>query len=514
MGARQRRDLFVEYDVLFEFYDRRVGEKVTSGADFDQWWNDLRKRDPRLLDLRLDDIFDTEQIDVDHESFPEVWQTGELELPVDYEFDESAANDGVTVTVPVSLLNRVDATVFEWNVPGLREELVTALLRSMPKQIRKAFVPIPDTVTRILPSLSEGDGDLIEVIRRELREISDEILPADALVMDRLPNHLRPIYRVVTDDGDLLAQSRDLESIRTQLADEIRDVLSGGEHELVRSGEIRWVFGDLPQRVRISAAGQDVDAFPALVDEGDTVGVQLLPDATQQYESMWLGTCRLLRLNVGGSARMLNDLLDNSAILALVSSPHGSKLAWVNDAADSIFSGLLEGAGGLTWNEVEFDLLTDRIRVELPHAVDTIGRHAVEILVVAAGLRRDLALPVSTVLHPAYLDMRAQLDRLIYPNHLSAVGAARLPDVARYLNGIRVRLDKLPDRVAQDSRLMTGCRALESEFDEYTERLTPSPGIEDLSWQLEEFRIATFAQQLGTREKVSERRIRAAIRNL
>jgi ATP-dependent helicase HrpA len=514
MGARQRRDLFVEYDVLYEFYDDRVGEQVTSGADFDRWWNKRRKTDPRLLDLRLDDIFDAERSEVDDESFPEVWQAGELDLPVDYEFDETSPNDGVTVTVPIALLDRIDATVFEWNIPGLREELVTALLRTMPKEIRRAFVPIPDTVARILPSLSSGEGDLIEALRRELRAISGEHLPADALAIDRLPNHLRPIYRVMTDDGELLAQSRDLDSIRAELAADVRNVLSGSQHELVRAGETRWVFGDLPDRVRTSAAGHEVDAFPSLVDEGDTVGVQLLPDADQQYESMWRGTSRLLRLNVGGSARLLNDLFDNRATLALVASPHGSKLAWVNDAADSIFSHLLGEAGGPVWNEAGFDRLADQVRVALPVAVDTIGRDAVGILVDAADLARDLAAPVASALHPAYLDMQAHLDRLVYPDHLSGVGARRLADVARYLSGIRVRLDKLPDRVAQDRQLMAKCRALENDFDAFAEQLAPSAELEDLNWQLEEFRIATFAQQVGTGEKVSEKRIRTALRDL
>jgi ATP-dependent helicase HrpA len=250
------------------------------------------------------------------------------------------------------------------------------------------------------------------------------------------------------------------------------------------------------------------------VDEGDTVGVQLLPDADQQYESMWRGTSRLLRLNVGGSARLLNDLFDNRATLALVASPHGSKLAWVNDAADSIFSHLLGEAGGPVWNEAGFDRLADQVRVALPVAVDTIGRDAVGILVDAADLARDLAAPVASALHPAYLDMQAQLDRLVYPDHLSGVGARRLADVARYLLGIRVRLDKLPDRVAQDRQLMAKCRALENDFDAFAEQLAPSAELEDLNWQLEEFRIATFAQQVGTGEKVSEKRIRTALRDL
>ncbi|MEZ5246140.1 MAG: ATP-dependent RNA helicase HrpA [Acidimicrobiales bacterium] len=515
MGARRRRDVFVEYETLFDFYDQRLGGKVTSGADFDRWWNRRREKDPHLLDLHLDDIFDVAEVDADAESFPDRWKAGDVEFALDYEFDETSAHDGVTVTVPVTLLGHVDARAFDWTVPGLREELVTALLRSMPKEVRKSFVPIPDTVAQILPALTPGSGaDLVDAVRRELRAISGEPLPPDALVLDRLPNHLRPIYRVVDDAGEVLVQGRDLAMIRHQLAAEVREDLAGGAHDLVRSGEKRWVFGDIPPLVRTSAAGLEVDAFPALVDEGETVGLRLFADADQQHDAMWAGSARLLRLNVGGSARMLNDLFDNRATLALASSPHGSKLAWVNDAADCIFSHLLGEAGGPVWTERDFVALVEQVRRSLPDAVETIGREAVAILIAAAGLTRDLAAPVASALHPAYLDMQAQLDRLVYPGHLAGVGAGRLGDVARYLAGIRMRLDKLPDRVALDRQLMQRCRSLEHEFDAYAERLAPSVALEDLNWQLEEFRIATLAQQVGAKGKVSEKRIRAALHAL
>ncbi len=514
IGARQRRDLFVEYEVLFDFYDERLGTKVTSGADFDRWWNRRREQEPDLLDLRLEDIFDTDQAGGDDDAFPETWRVGDVELALDYEFDATSARDGVTVTVPIALLDRIDAGTFDWNVPGLREELVTALLRSMPKDVRRLFVPIPDTVEQVLPSLIEADGNLVEALRRALRERSDDPLPADALSVDRLPDHLRPIYLVTGDNDDVLAVGRDLVEIREHLAGEVRDVLSESEHELVRSGETTWFFGTIPPRVRTSAAGQEVDAFPALVDEGDSVGVQLMPDLDRQHESMWLGTTRLLRLNVGGSARMLNDLFDNEATLALASSPHGSKLAWVNDAADCIFSSLLGEARGPVWDEAGFVELAATVRVALPDAVESIGGDAIRILRLAARLTRDLAAPVASALHPAHLDMQAQLDRLVYADHLAAVGADRLADVARYLDGIGVRLEKLPDRVDQDRRLMMKVRALENDFETFTEQLTPSVALEELNWQLEELRLATFAQQVGVKGKVSEKRIRAALRDL
>ncbi|MDW3176357.1 MAG: ATP-dependent RNA helicase HrpA [Acidimicrobiia bacterium] len=513
LGARQRRDLFVEYDVLFDFYDQRLPPTITSGADFDRWWNKRRKRDPRLLDLRLDDIFEAEETASD-ESFPEVWRAGDVELEVDYEFDATSANDGVTVLVPVSLLGHLDAAAFEWNVPGLREELVTALLRTMPKAVRKPFVPIPDTVSAIMPNLIESNGNLIESVRQALRELSGNPLPADALVIDRLPTHLRPVFRVVADDGQLIAQGRDLDELRSQLAAEVQDVLAEGEHDLIVEGATSWMFGEIPRAIRTEAAGQLIDAYPSLVDEGSTVALRLLADADLQYESMWSGTRQLLRLNVGGVARMINDRLDRAANLAIAVSPHGSKVGWVNDLGDAIFLRLLQDAGGPVWNEHEWEVLAGRVRDGLPAVVAELVPPAVEILVLGARLRAELTEPAAPAVAPARLDMLQQLERLVYPNHLSGVGADRLADVARYLRGIEVRLEKLPDRVTQDAQRMTKCRALEADYDHYVDRLPSSQALLDLNWELEEFRVASFAQQIGVSGKVSEKRIRASLRAL
>ena len=518
LGARQRRDLFVEYDVLYDFYDQRVGSKVTSGADFDRWWNRERKNNPRLLDLKLDEIFHAEADETVDEAFPERWAAGDVEFAMDYEFDASSANDGVTVNVPVALIDHVDASAFEWNVPGLREELVTALIRSMPKAVRKPFVPIPDTVTAILDDLETANGAVTDAVRAALRAYKDVPVPPDALDTTKLPNHLRPVYRVVGEDGNLIAQGRDLAALRAQLAEEVREVVAGAEHQLVKVGAKSWVFGTIPKSTTVTAAGQDVAAFPAIVDEGDSVAVRLLADTDAQYEAMWLGTRRLMRLTIGGVARKIDGHLDQEANLALAVAPHGSKVAWVLDAADSIFNLLLQRSGGPAWNEADWDSLQAKVRDELPGTVDELAPVAAEILVRSARLRNALEGQAPVAVAPARQDMFDQMQRLVYDGHLTGVGAHRWSDVARYLEGIEARLEKLPDRIVQDRQMMERVRALEADFDAIAGGRTSSD-IEDLNWQLEDFRLATFAQQVAAKRsagagKVSEKKIRAALRQL
>ena len=437
-----------------------------------------------------------------------------MTLDVDYANDPGAEEDGVAVTVPLPLLNLIDADSFEWNVPGLREEIVTALMRSMPKEVRKPFVPIPDTVRSIMPMLAEVDGNLVEAVRRALRTVSDNPLPAEALSMGRLPDRLRPLFRVVAEDGNPLAQGRDIAALRAQFENRLRESLAEGDHDLATTGQKTWTFGTIPEVIETQAAGQHITAYPALIDEGDTVGLQLLASPDEAHIAMWLGTRRLLRLNVGGSARMLNGLLDTNATLALAAGPHGTKVNWVNDAADAIYAKLLQDGGGLVRDEHSWNALLEAVRAGLPAAVDEVGGTAVEILVRSARVRATLATMTSDRLRPAVVDVTAQLDRLVYPEHLAAVGPDRLADLVRYLDAIQRRLDKVPNRVVQDLTLMRKCQALETEFDSYAESLPASPALEDVNWMLEEFRVATFAQEAGVRGKVSEKRIRTAFRGL
>ncbi len=518
MGARHRQDLFVEYDVLFRFYDERVSETVTSGADFDKWWNRRRKKSPRLLDLRLDEIFDADAVGLDEAAFPESFEHGDVSIGVDYEFDAGSEQDGVIFSVPIALVGHVDPAAFEWNVPGLREELVTALIRTMPKSLRKPFVPVPDTVEAVMPRLTSEENaglGIVDALRRELSRLSGDSLPVDAIELSRVPAHLQPTWRVVDDDGEILAAGRDLDEIRQRLDQEVSDVLDTGEHELVATGQTGWTFGTLPESLETHAAGQAVTAWPALVDEGETVGVRLLADEGEAWQSMWLGTRRLLRLNVGGAARRFANMFDNRVLLALSTSPHATRFAWVDDASDCAFNELLDRHGGPPRDEAGWNRLVDAVRADLAEVVDSVGAHAVAILIEAAALRADLEGGPPAV-RPARADMAAQLDRLTYAGSLSGVGAARLRDVHRYLRAMRVRLDKLPDRIRGDTDLMARCRSLEDQFDELAQRFPGDPKIEELNWLLEEFRVASFAQQIGVDTsggKVSESRIRKLMRN-
>ena len=319
LEARTRAgDLMVEDDVLVAWFDDRIPDDITSVRHFDRWWRDQRHETPGLLDLAMEDLLDPHGVDVDDAAFPETWLVGDLELPLTYEFNPTSPNDGVTIHLPVAVLDRIDPAVFEWNVPGLRAELVEALVRSLPKALRKPFLPVPDTVRDLLPELN-GDGRLIDEVRRALGARGGEPILPDAFRLDEIPSRLRPMFSITDDDGFEIAMGDDLDALRQQLRQQTRAAVGSTRHPLERDGIVAWDFGELPSDVTIEGAGRPLTAYPALVDEGESVAIRLLATPEEQSRAHWEGVRRLALLN--SKLRRDKTVLTNEATLALAASP-------------------------------------------------------------------------------------------------------------------------------------------------------------------------------------------------
>ena len=514
MGAATRRDITVEHDRLFSFFDQRVGPKVTSGHEFDVWWRKRRKSDPTLLDLAIDDLLDTEPRSDDEEDFPETWEVAGAEVPVSYTFDEGAIDDGLTIDVPIALLSHVDTTELAWGAPGSRRELVTELIRSLPKEVRKRFVPVPDTVEVVLEDLDTTQQP-VESVRKALARFDGAPIDADAFDLDKIPLHLRPRIRVVDEDGRELASGRELSAVQQQLDADVQVALSK-QSELTSTGSTTWEFATLPRSSVTVIHGREVTAFPALKDEGDSVGVVLCASEDEQWQTTWNGTVRLLRRNVGGAARHLAPLLTRETDAAIRVGPYATKVAWVNDVSDAVFAWLLKQNGGPVWDHASWEGLVDAVRSQLPEAFEHFGPLAVDSLHLGARLVVELQEGANEALRPARTDMANHLDRLFYAGYATGVGADKFADVVRYLKGIEARLLRLPDRLTADARSMIDCLDLEQELDR---RVGDGSGavaadVEAVVWMLEEYRIASFAQDLGVHGKVSRKRLRTALAKL
>ncbi|MDQ3475690.1 MAG: ATP-dependent RNA helicase HrpA, partial [Actinomycetota bacterium] len=268
----RRRDIRIDDEALFDLYDARIGPEVVSARHFDSWWKQTRRRQPDLL------TFDTSMLinaaaagAVSDDAFPDVWTSGDLRLPLSYRFEPGAPDDGVTVDVPVAVVNQLSGDALGWTVPGMREELVTALLRTLPKPLRRNLVPIPDTVRAILPAL-DPDAPLLPALEREIRRFTAMEIPPDAWQPDAIPDHLRVTFRIVDENQRPLAQGQDLAALRDQVAPQMQETLSSGVEDLLRSGQRDWTFGELPRTREIDRGGYRLTVYPTLVDEGDSAG--------------------------------------------------------------------------------------------------------------------------------------------------------------------------------------------------------------------------------------------------
>jgi ATP-dependent helicase HrpA len=415
------------------------------------------------------------------------------------------------VDVPIGGLARVDPTVFDWSVLGLREELVIAMMRSLPKQIRRKLAPIPETAREVLEDHDPSTESLVAFLRRVLTSRAGIPIPLDAFDPERVPSHLRPTFRIIGDGGEVLAEGPELVVLRDALHTEAQEALATSGHSLERRGLTSWDLTNLPKEVEIDGPGRPVTAYPALVDERGSVAVRLFATPDEQAAAMWRGTRRLLALGLPSPSRHLRSLVTEDGKKAIAAGPYAEFGEWAADCLSCAVDDALTRAGGPVWNSQAFDQLVRIIESETSDVLVTVAADSLEILDELRAVHEAMAKLSADRYADARLDIIEQLDRLIYPGFLTGVGIARLPDLLRYVRAVTRRLEALPDRVERDREVMERIRELEFERDDLSDAIPGSVELIDVAWMLQELRVSSFAQTLGTKGKVSEKRITEAM---
>ncbi len=518
----RRRGLVAGEDELFAFYDARVPADVVSAQHFDTWWKQARRADPGLLTFKARDLLSDDAAGVSADAYPDVWTSesaGLAPVPLSYAFEPGSETDGVTVDIPLSKLNQVDAAEFSWQVPGLRTELVTEMIRSLPKALRRDLVPAPDVAREVVGRLGAPSGDLRDAVGRELRSLRGVSVPRDAWDLSKLPRHLRITVRV-TDGERVLAEGKDVAELQRELRPRLRAVLSRAAAGITRSGLTSWNFGALPRVFRDGA----VVAYPALADAGAAVDVRLFETEGAARAAMWAGTRRLILLGAPSPVKSIADRLSTRAKLALSHNPHGGVAAMFADCIDCAADYLMAEAGGPAWEREGFERLSAAVRSGLHEATSDVVTQAESALRLAHAIEVRLQDARAGAVQPAVADMRAQLARLIYPGFVAATGYRRLPQLTRYLRGMERRLDKVPENPARDAASMAVAQRAEQAYQQAVAdlpaaRRTPrdprdNADVADVRWMLEELRVSLFAQTLGTQVPVSENRILGALSRL
>jgi ATP-dependent RNA helicase HrpA len=524
----RRRGLVIGEDALHEFYDAHVPADVTSARHFDAWWKKARHVTPDLLTLSMRDLLAGSAADLDHGAYPEVWTSQtpgatSSPLPVSYEFQPGSEADGVTVDIPLRRLNQASSEEFSWQVPGLREELVTELVRSLPKALRRELVPAPNVAREVLASLGAGPsappGDIRDVLSRELLRLRGVRVSPEDFDLAKLPPHLRITFRVVDDGAGgaapaVLGTGKDLAALQRQLRPRLRATLSQRAGSLIRTGLTEWSFGELPREF----TDGEVRAYPALVDRGASVDVRLFETPEAARAAMLAGTRRLILLGARSPVKDIAARLTTQQKLLLSKNPHGGVAKLFEDCVACAADSLIADAGGPAWDQAGFERLAAAVRGGLHATTYEVVQWAETTLELVQSIEVRLGDLRSAVVAPAVADIRQQLAGLAGPGYLTRAGLRRLPSVARYLRGIERRLDKLADNPGRDAQLMAIIHGVDDEYSEALAALPPAVRATSdavaIRWMIEELRVSLFAQTLGTPTPVSERRIRTAIERL
>jgi ATP-dependent helicase HrpA len=409
----RRRDLLVGDDEVYQFYDARIPGDVVSGRHFDAWWRKQRHTTPDLLTLTREDLLRTgNTAEADR---PDVWQAGDVTLPLTYRFEPGATDDGLTVHVPIDVLARLGGDEFAWQVPALREELITGLIRSLPKELRRNFVPAPDTARAVLAGIDADREPLLTALQRELRRRTGILVPIDAFDLDKLPAHLRVTFAVESAEGAEIARDKDLPALQQRLAVSARRAVADTvAAELERTGLRSWPedLDQLARSIERIVDGRAVRGYPAFVDAGSTVDLRVFATSGQQQDALGPGLGRLLRLSVSSPVKAIERQLDPRTRLTLGANPDGSLAALLDDCADAAVAALVTAP---VWARDEFMVLRDRVGKSLMSTTHDIVSRVEKVLAAAHEVQLLVPAQPARAQAEAVTDIRGQLDRLLPP---------------------------------------------------------------------------------------------------
>ncbi|MFY9973101.1 MAG: ATP-dependent RNA helicase HrpA [Chromatiaceae bacterium] len=532
----RRRDILVDEEAIYAFYAARVPEGVYSKAQFEQWLRAATGKDPKILHLRMSDLMRHGAEAVTAEAFPDTLSIGATDLPLEYHFDPGEAADGITLVVPLPLINQVSPERLEWLVPGLLTERITALLRGLPKAIRKTLVPIPDTAERIASRLSASDRPLVQALGEAIRELTGVQVPEDAWDPAAVPSHLRMKVRLVDDEGRTVASGDDPARLKREHGGRGSQSFARiPASDLEREGITRWDFGDLPEQVDLTRGGIQVRGYPALVDERDSVAIRVLDSPEGAVLAMRAGLRRLFALHLGADLRRLRKDLPGLDRLRLqyakapptptadvAGSPGAARARGGPDLADELVAlildlSFLEGLPPVR-QQAAFERRLAERRPRLHGTAREVCDLAARILDAYQRLRGRLAAITQVNWLASVRDIRDQLDHLVFRGFLQEIPFEHLKDYPRYLKAADQRAEKLQHAASRDQQRMAEMAEIQSRWRERVRAAEAAgrqdPRLEEIRWMLEELRVSIFAQQIGTAHPISVKRIQTRWREL
>ena len=514
----RRRDLLVDDEELISFYAKRIPVEANNDASFKKWFKQFGKNE--ALTFTEDDVYRQQPGHSVANAFPDVWRQGNITLPLRYNFEPNADDDGVTVVIPLPVLNQVDDVSFDWLVPGLRHELIVGMIKSLPKRLRRNFVPAPNFADACIADISDTDKNnrpvpIIEAVSDKLRKMTGIVIEPEDWNLESLDKHLKMHFVVVNDNGDDLAKGDDLHALKLTCAGHVKETFEkAATPGLERSSIEHWDFDHLPDTFVQKVGGFEVQAFPALVQRGDKVDIALIDEAEKAQATHRQGVNVLIKNAMPSPLNYLQNKLPNKAKLGLYFNPFGQVKALIDDCIfagiDALVSDFCQAHNTDIRTKSEFDACVDVVRENINDRVLEIAQQVEQGLTLAHQCQKQMKGNVPLTMINALGDCKAHLAALVFPGFVSSIGEARLDDWNRYIKGLARRLDKLPIDPNKDRMHQVTVEKSISEWEKtcgkYPKGKVPD-ALKEVRWMIEELRVSLFAQQLGTAYPISAKRI-------
>ncbi|WP_336366623.1 ATP-dependent RNA helicase HrpA [Marinobacter sp. C2H3] len=510
----RRRDLLVDDETLFTFYDERLPADIVSGRHFETWWKGLSQDELKHLELTEADVMQRALDDQAGQQYPDYLEWEGVRYPLSYEFEPTSERDGVTLQVPLMALRQIPSRRLEWLVPGLLREKCIALVKGLPKALRRNFVPVPDFVDAALANLQPSNEPLTAQLGEQLRRMTGVRIDPAAWSEAELPRHLRMNLRVVGDQGKTLGESRDASELQDRLEGRAEAALASAETDSRQGAEVsshrEWAFGDLPEQVQTERGGMEITVWPALEDLGDAVRETRCLDRLTAAQTHQRGVARLIIQRFGNTLADLERKLPRFKQSALMFAPVGQARVLLDDL---LLATVMEHflADDVPRTRAAFDACFDHHRGDFIPALEAADRRLHDAMGGYQKVARQLKGKIPLALANSLADLKFQLSQLVYPGFLVATPSDWLARFGVYFEACLVRLEKMPREMGREREFLHTIEPLwrryVSKRDEQQRQGISDPELVRYRWMLEEFRVSFFAQQLGTAVPVSVQRL-------
>nr|WP_138140364.1 ATP-dependent RNA helicase HrpA [Colwellia psychrerythraea] len=514
----RRRDFLIDEQHLVDFYSDKLPDTVNCQRSFLAWWKKAKRENEQLLDFSKAFLLNESSDELSTIEYPDVWQQDSITLPLTYHFSPGDIDDGISVVLPIALLNQVQEVGFDWLIPALRDELAIALIKALPKTLRRNFVPAPNYAQACLAAMPAEQGHLQDALAKQLLRMTGVRLPEDAWQDITLPIHLTMNFQVVDDKGKLIKQGRDLNELKAELQGKVKaSIKQVAEKGIEQADLTKWDFGSLPKGYEKKVANITIKAFPALVDHKNSVAIELFEQEQHAQEAMLKGISRLILLNIPTPLKYLQEKLPNKAKLGLYFNPFGSINELLQDCIQGACLSLVQqfsqhqNNGLLPREEKQFAKCCDYVRAEIADCVLTAAIKVERALTLRHEVTKKMKGSVPLNVIQSHGDIKQQCEQLVFKGFVTYSGLSKLDDIIRYLQGMLRRLEKLPSDPNQDRLKLIEVSKVNDMYQVIMSKQRKDKPVDNellaTRWLIEELRISLFAQNLGTSAPISVKRI-------